>query len=143
MFVAIRVRADKEIYDLFLCVWSNLNIDGGVHNLLIQGTKSAEAANNCEYIFSEKDVVTLLKLLNECSFKWEQLGVLLKLPQHKIEEYKSSCSDNDLRLSYVLREWIIGRKRELGSPTLSTLVETLAGGVIIRPKFPLKRHSFE
>ena len=89
--------------------------------------------------------MTLLKFLNECSFKWEHLALLLKLPKNKIEEYRSSCSDNDLRLSYVLREWIIGRERELGSPTLSTLKEALAGGVICLPKLTdsIERHSLE
>ncbi len=58
-----------------------------------------------EVILSAEHIPYLTELLVPCCYKWEQIGIGLKLPQHVIEECRQSRSSNGTKLNSILASW--------------------------------------
>ncbi len=78
------------------------------------------------YILKHTDVPHLVKCLTSMSFKWQELGIALHLPQNVREQCRSST--NILSLEKILSEWVAGQG--LQPVSLGQLVKALAGGIV-------------
>ncbi len=78
------------------------------------------------YILKHTDVPHLVKCLTPMSFKWQELGIALHLPQNVREQCRSST--NILSLEKILSEWVEGQG--LKPVSLGQLVKVLAGGIV-------------
>ncbi len=58
-----------------------------------------------EVILSAEHIPYLTELLVPCCYKWEQIGIGLKLPQHVIEGCRRSWRSNDTKLNSILLSW--------------------------------------
>ncbi len=81
-------------------------------------------SNSSDTILSEDDVEFLLEFLVKCSYLWEELGTMLKLPKHAIEECRLELK-NKLKLKQVLVEWLSGAYQNSKESTLENLKAAL------------------
>ncbi len=81
-------------------------------------------SNFSDTILSENDVEFLLESLVSCSYRWEELGTMLKLPKHAIEECRLKSS-NLLKLKQILVEWLSGAHKGCKESTLESLKTSL------------------
>jgi len=81
------------------------------------------------YMLSEDDVSVLVEILTECNFKWEEIGIALRLPRSVIEQCRTT--NNTISLTNILREWI----QENGNKcvSLDRLKVALASETVGRP----------
>ena len=78
---------------------------------------------------SEDDVADLMEILVGVSYKWEELGIALRLPKAVREECRSG-SNNTLRLENILHRWLTGGHQRATPPTLKNLKQVLASELV-------------
>ena len=76
-------------------------------------------------ILTYKDIPWLTEVFCECSLKWEELGIALKLPEHELECRKASS--NALMLHRVLSTRF---RRDKSTFTLQTLKDALKSNLV-------------
>ena len=79
-----------------------------------------------EITFSDRHVPVLASVLSECSHKWEEVGIMLFLPEHIIAECKNGSS-NAIKFCNILQAWIRQNKK---LARLSTLEIALSSSVV-------------
>ncbi len=79
-----------------------------------------------EVILCAKHIPYLTELLVPCSFKWEEIGIGLKLPQHVIEECRQSGSSNGTKLNSILASW----QENKPNASLKQIIEVLGSELV-------------
>ncbi len=80
-------------------------------------------------LLSENDIVKITKVLSMYAYKWEELCIALNLPQNVIEECRSSSS-MEIKMSKVLRCWVVDKIPQAKPATLSNLHEALCSSML-------------
>ena len=88
------------------------------------GVKRSRASIS-DYKLCEQDVSLLTEFLVECSHRWEELGIALRLLQHQIEECRKGFS-NQIRLYKIVAQWI----SNMENPTISKLKNALSSNLV-------------
>ncbi len=70
-----------------------------------------------EITFSDCHVPVLASILSECSHKWEEVGIMLFLPEHIIAECKNGSS-NAIKFCNILQAWIRQNKKLVNMHTV-------------------------
>ena len=70
-----------------------------------------------------------MEILVDVSYKWEELGIALRLPKAVREECRSG-SNNTLRLESILHRWLTGGYKKATPPTLKNLKQVLASKLV-------------
>ena len=122
-YVDEAVKTNASIFHLFLRVlaWNGgrleklsrrLGEEGFVSGSGAEGLGQGQGAGKSQVgsehaSLSEDDVADLMEILVGVSYKWEELGIALRLPKAVREECKSG-SNNTLRLESILHRWLTG-----------------------------------
>ena len=77
------------------------------------------------YKLCEQNVSLLTEFLAECSHRWEELGIVLGLLRHQIEECRKGTS-NQIRLYKIIAQWI----SNMENPTISKLKNALSSNLV-------------
>ena len=90
---------------------------------LVAGAKRPRTKN----LFTEQHVSTLTKILTPCASKWEELRIILGLPDHIRKDLQLIfiAHSSIACFSRLLREWIVGGHDYAKDPTLENLEEAL------------------
>ena len=88
------------------------------------GVKRSRASIS-DYKLCEQDVSLLTAFLAECSHRWEELGIALRLLPYQIEECRKGSS-NQIRLYKIIAQWI----SDMENPTISKLKDALSGNLV-------------
>ena len=79
-------------------------------------------------VLIEEDIPDLVEALVNVSYKWEELGLALRLPRHVRDECGNGQT-NVMRLYNIIQAWVI-RNDHAKPPTLSSLRQALAGPIV-------------
>ena len=92
------------------------------------GTKRAQTQN----VFTEQHISKLTNILTACAGKWEELRIILGLPDHIRKDLQLIfISHSSIAcFSRLLREWIVGGHDYAKDPTLENLEEALRSEVV-------------
>ena len=93
-----------------------------------QGAGKSQARSDADSL-SEDDAADLMEILVGVSYKWEELGIALRLPRAVREECRSG-SNNTLRLENILHSWLTGGHQRATPPTLKNLKQVLASELV-------------
>ncbi len=85
-----------------------------------------------DVLFTVQDVSDLAELIVAASYKWEEIGVALGVPEYVREECRSAGS-NPLKLSKLLNAWITGKYKDAKSTTVTSLKTVLSGSLVQLP----------
>ena len=135
------VKTNASIFHLFLRVLAGyggrleklsrrLGEEGFVSGSGAEGQDQGQGAGKRQAVsddvsLSEDDVADLMEILFRIRYKWEELGVVLRLPKAVQEECRSGSS-NTLRLRNILHRWLTGGYKKATPPTLKNLKQVLA-----------------
>ena len=139
------VKDNASLFDVFLEVLAGyggcleklarcLGEEGFVCGSGAEGQGQGQGAGKSQAVsehasLSEDDVADLMKILVGVSYKWEELGIALRLPKAVREECKSG-SNNTLRLENILHRWLTGGYKKATPPTLMNLKQVLASELV-------------
>ena len=85
-----------------------------------------------EYVFQERDVVNLAVALADVAHKWNEIAVMLGLP----EVLRTECgegSNSAMKLYNVLHKWIVGGHSTAASATMKKLKKAIESPFVERP----------
>ena len=94
----------------------------------VAGTKRPRTQN----VFTEQHISKLTNILTACAGKWEELRIILGLPDHIRKDLQLIfISHSSIAcFSRLLREWIVGGHDYAKDPTLENLEEALRSEVV-------------
>ena len=96
----------------------------------VAGTKRPQTQNI--NVFTEQHISKLATILTACAGKWEELRIILGLPDHIRKDLQLVfISHSSIAcFSRLLREWIVGEHDYAKDPTLENLEEALRSEVV-------------
>ena len=135
-YVDEAVKTNASIFHLFLRVLAEYGgrLEKLSRRLGEEGFVSGNGAGKSRALsehasLSEDDVADLMEILVGVSYKWEELGIALRLPKAVRENCKSG-SNNTLRLESILHRWLTGGCKKATPPTLMKLKQALASELV-------------
>ena len=139
------VKTNASIFHLFLHVLAwyggrleklsrRLGEEGFVSGSGAEGQDQGQGAGKSQAVsddvsLSEDDVTGLMRILFRIRYKWEELGIVFRLPKAVQEECRS-ISNNTLRLENILHRWLTGGYKKAIPPTLKNLKQVLASVLV-------------
>ena len=78
---------------------------------------------------TEPDIHQLYNILceNDCSHKWEEIGIALKLPHGKIVSLRNSQLSDEMKLYNVLQLWM----EQMSTPcTWENIINVIKGPIV-------------
>ncbi len=136
-----RVREDGKVFNKLVRVLSRLGgkvkdeCDAMSRDVARESTSSRGEENEIKLVI--KDVPHLVKRLVLCSHLWENIGIALEIPQHKIVDCSAGTTCTS-KLSNILTTYVQGEYEGARPATLSKLKEALAGDIVRKKVLALK-----
>ena len=85
-----------------------------------------------EYVFQERDVVNLAVVLADVAHKWNEIAIMLGLP----EVVRTECGEGSnaaMKLYNVLHKWIVGGHSTAAPATIKKLKKAIESPFVGRP----------
>ena len=129
--VCVRVKVDNSLCAIFFTLLGEVDSKGvaKIGRALGQLHSTTEGQIIGPATLVKQDVGHLTEILEEVSYKWEEISISLKLPIANIEECRDA-RNNKLRLHKALIEWVCGNHNYAKPPTLTGLREALASNTV-------------
>ena len=130
-----KVCQDNALFPAFLIVLSSVGKEVmHVYNYLNERCVKGEArtvggpsqAHDNDRCLTEQDIPDLVTELASVAYKWEEISILLGLPDHVIEECRTGSSFM-IKLRRSLHAWITGAHPHVKRIALNTLKDILSG----------------
>ena len=123
--VYVNVKGSTALFDNFLIVLNNVDKRSMCRQLTNHINRLRGRSENDGLL--EKDLPVLTGILAVCAKKWEEIGLMLRLPINFLDEI-NRCYNTDLNKLYrVLMEWLTGNYEPV---TLAELQEVLNSDLV-------------
>ena len=85
--------------------------------------------DNSNIILREIHIPILTDILASCAYKWEEIGIALRLTKNIIEECRQATS-NAVRLRNIIQEWLLGCHKDAMPVTLQAIKNVLKSELV-------------
>ena len=91
-----------------------------------------------EYVFQERDVANLAVALADVAHKWNEIAIMLGLPEVVRTECGEGGSNSAMKLYNVLHKWIVGGHSTAAPATTKKLKKAIESPLVERPDIASK-----